>query len=99
VVFRSVAKFVGKIATGIIITGMSDAGAPTLEQDEATCVVFGMPKEAIKMGAAKKVVPLQKCTVQFWENERNCPALSFDLLQMSAPMGLGVGLTEEYRFI
>jgi len=34
--------------------------APSVAQDEATCVVFGMPKEAIKMGAAKKVVPLHE---------------------------------------
>ena len=101
----------GKSATGIIMAGMSDigarglkvmldAGAPTVGQDEATCVDFGMPKEAIKIGAAKKVVPLHEMhTGQFWENERNCPALSFDSLQTSAPLGLGVGLTEEYRFI
>ena len=71
VLFRSVAKFAGKNATGIIMTGMGDdgarglkemldAGAPTVAQDEATCVVFGMPKEAIKLGAAKKVVPLHE---------------------------------------
>jgi two-component system chemotaxis response regulator CheB len=71
VLFRSVAKFAGKNATGIIMTGMGDdgarglkemldAGAPTVAQDEATCVVFGMPKEAIKMGAAKKVAPLHE---------------------------------------
>lgn len=37
---------------------MRDAGAHTIAQDEATCVVFGMPKEAIKLDAAAKVVPL-----------------------------------------
>jgi two-component system chemotaxis response regulator CheB len=37
---------------------MRKAGAHTIAQDEASCVVFGMPKEAIKMGAAEKVVPL-----------------------------------------
>ena len=71
VLFRSVAKFAGKNATGIIMTGMGDdgarglkemlnAGAPTVAQDEATCVVFGMPKEAIKLGAVKKVLPLHE---------------------------------------
>ncbi len=71
VLFRSVAKFAGKNATGIIMTGMGDdgarglkemldAGAVTVAQDERTCVVFGMPKEAIKLGAAKRVVPLQE---------------------------------------
>ncbi|MBZ0090831.1 MAG: chemotaxis response regulator protein-glutamate methylesterase [Sulfuricellaceae bacterium] len=71
VLFRSVAKFAGKNATGIIMTGMGDdgarglkemfdVGAPTVAQDESTCVVFGMPKEAIKLGAAKRVLPLQE---------------------------------------
>jgi two-component system chemotaxis response regulator CheB len=71
VLFRSVAKFAGKNATGIIMTGMGDdgarglkemldAGANTVAQDEASCVVFGMPKEAIKLGAAKKIMPLNE---------------------------------------
>jgi two-component system chemotaxis response regulator CheB len=71
VLFRSVAKFAGKNATGIIMTGMGDdgarglkemldAGAATVAQDEASCVVFGMPKEAIKLGAAKRVLPLDQ---------------------------------------
>lgn len=71
VLFRSVAKFAGRNATGIIMTGMGDdgarglkemfdVGAGTVAQDEATCVVFGMPKEAIKLGAARRVVPLQE---------------------------------------
>jgi len=71
VLFRSVAKFAGRNATGVIMTGMGDdgargllemkqAGARTLAQDEASCVVFGMPKEAIKLGAAERIVPLQQ---------------------------------------
>ncbi len=71
VLFRSVAKFAGKNAVGIIMTGMGDdgarglkelreTGARTYAQDEASCVVFGMPKEAIKLGAAEHVVPLQE---------------------------------------
>jgi len=71
VLFRSVAKFAGKNATGIIMTGMGDdgarglkemldAGAATVAQDEASCVVFGMPKEAIKLGAAKRILPLNE---------------------------------------
>ena len=70
VLFRSVAKFAGKNATGIIMTGMGDdgahglkemhdAGAPTVAQDEETCVVFGMPKEAIKLGGVDRVMGLQ----------------------------------------
>ena len=70
VLFRSVAKFAGKNATGIIMTGMGDdgahglkemhdAGAPTVAQDEETCVVFGMPREAIKLGGVDRVMGLQ----------------------------------------
>ena len=69
VLFRSAARAAGKNAVGVIMTGMGDdgargllemkqAGAHTLAQDEATCIVFGMPKEAIARGAAMKVVPL-----------------------------------------
>lgn len=69
VLFRSVAKYAGSNALGIIMTGMGDdgarglkemheAGANTVAQDEQSCVVFGMPKEAIKLGAAERVVPL-----------------------------------------
>ena len=71
VLFRSVAKFAGANALGVIMTGMGDdgarglkemhdAGAKTVAQDEASCVVFGMPKEAIKLGAADQVMPLDK---------------------------------------
>lgn len=70
VLFRSVTKFAGKNALGIIMTGMGDdgarglkemhdAGAPTIAEDESSCVVFGMPKEAIKLGAVDKSVPLE----------------------------------------
>jgi len=69
VLFRSVAKCAGRNALGVIMTGMGDdgarglkemrdAGAHTVAQDEASCVVFGMPKEAIKLDAADRVVPL-----------------------------------------
>jgi len=69
VLFRSVAKFAGKNATGIIMTGMGDdgarglrelheTGARTYAQDEASCVVFGMPKEAIKLGGVDRVITL-----------------------------------------
>ncbi len=67
--FRSVAKCAGANAHGIIMTGMGDdgaagllemhqAGARTTAQDEESCVVFGMPKEAIKRGGVDKVLPL-----------------------------------------
>jgi two-component system chemotaxis response regulator CheB len=71
VLFRSVAKFAGANALGIIMTGMGDdgargmkemhdAGARTIAQDEASSVVFGMPKEAIKLGAADQVIGLDR---------------------------------------
>jgi two-component system chemotaxis response regulator CheB len=70
VLFRSVARCAGSDALGIIMTGMGNdgargllkmrqAGARTVAQDEASCVVFGMPKEAIKLGAVDRVRPLQ----------------------------------------
>ncbi len=69
VLFRSTARYAGKNAIGIIMTGMGDdgargllemkeAGAHTIAQDEKSCVVFGMPKEAINIDAASKILPL-----------------------------------------
>ena len=69
VLFRSVAQVAGRNATGLILTGMGsdgaagllemkEAGAMTIAQDEASCVVFGMPREAIRIGAAVKVMGL-----------------------------------------
>jgi two-component system chemotaxis response regulator CheB len=71
VLFRSVARYAGRNAVGVIMTGMGDdgahgmaemkeAGATNLAQDEATCVVFGMPAEAIKRGGVDKVLPLDR---------------------------------------
>jgi two-component system chemotaxis response regulator CheB len=69
VLFQSVAKDAGKNAVGVILTGMGadgakgllamrENGARTIAQDERSCIVFGMPKEAIALGAAEKVMPL-----------------------------------------
>ncbi|MFC1734483.1 chemotaxis response regulator protein-glutamate methylesterase [Candidatus Hydrogenedentota bacterium] len=71
VLFSSVAKYAGANAVGVIMTGMGadgvksmlemkENGAPTIAQDEKSCVVFGMPKEAIKRGAVNKTVPLSR---------------------------------------
>jgi two-component system chemotaxis response regulator CheB len=71
VLFRSAAQAAGPFAAGVILTGMLDdgasgllemreAGALTIAQNEATCVVFGMPREAIRRGAAKFVTPLDR---------------------------------------
>ena len=70
VLFRSTARYAGQNAVGVIMTGMGDdgakgmlemkeAGAFTLAQDEASCVVFGMPQEAIKLGGVNKVLSLE----------------------------------------
>ncbi len=75
VLFRSVTKTAGKNALGIIMTGMGDdgangmaemhaAGAETIAQDEATCVVFGMPKEAIARGCVDIIIPLDDIPAQ-----------------------------------
>ena len=69
VLFTSVAETAGPNAVGVILTGMGSdgaqglkrmksAGSLTIAQDESSCVVFGMPKQAILLGAAGKVVPL-----------------------------------------
>jgi two-component system, chemotaxis family, protein-glutamate methylesterase/glutaminase len=71
VLFNSVARHAGQNALGIIMTGMGrdgaegllnmkEAGARTIAQDENSCVVFGMPKEAIKIGAVDQILPLQE---------------------------------------
>jgi two-component system, chemotaxis family, protein-glutamate methylesterase/glutaminase len=71
VLFQSVARSAGRNAIGVLLTGMGgdgakgllamhEKGAYTLAQDEQTCVVFGMPKEAIRLGAVDEIVPLQQ---------------------------------------
>lgn len=71
VLFRSAARYAGKNAVGVIMTGMGDdgakgmlemkeAGASTIAQDEKSCVVFGMPKVAIELGGVQQVLPLTK---------------------------------------
>jgi two-component system chemotaxis response regulator CheB len=69
VLFSSAARFAGPNAIGVLLTGMGkdgarallemrQAGAWTIAQDEASCVVFGMPREAIALGAAAEVLPI-----------------------------------------
>jgi two-component system chemotaxis response regulator CheB len=71
VLFNSAAQYAGANAIGVLLTGMGadgakgmlsmkEAGAKTIAQDEASCVVFGMPKEAIKLGAVDRIVPLER---------------------------------------
>ncbi len=84
VMFYSVARNAGRNALGVILTGMGadgarglaamkESGARTIAQDEETCVVFGMPKEAIRLGAAEKILPL--------------PEISRSILQLCASDG------------
>jgi two-component system chemotaxis response regulator CheB len=81
VLFRSAAKYAGANAMGIIMTGMGDdgarglkemhdAGATTLAQDEASCVVYGMPKEAVKLGVVDRVLSLDDIPAAIVSNTR-----------------------------
>ncbi len=76
--FRSLAQIAGREAMGVILTGMGDdgaegllemrsAGSYTIAQDEATCVVFGMPKEAIHRGAVHGILPLESISAAVTE--------------------------------
>jgi two-component system, chemotaxis family, protein-glutamate methylesterase/glutaminase len=71
VLFNSVSQYAGSNAIGVILTGMGSdgaagmlklkqGGAKTIAQDEASCIVFGMPREAIKLGGVDRVVPLER---------------------------------------
>lgn len=79
---ESVARSFGRRAIGVILTGMGrdgaaglkairDRGGRTIAQDEATCVVYGMPREAVQIGAAQEVLPLEKIpsTLVRWVDE------------------------------
>ena len=82
--FHSVAETVGRECVGVILTGMGndgaagmkrlrDAGARTIAQDEKTCVVFGMPREAILLGAAQEILALQDipaCLVRWFSQKK-----------------------------
>ncbi|OEC35127.1 two-component system, chemotaxis family, response regulator CheB [Pseudomonas cuatrocienegasensis] len=81
VLFRSTARAAGANATGIIMTGMGDdgarglremhdVGALTFGQDEASCVVYGMPKEAMKLGAVSREIPLEQIPAYVLRSER-----------------------------
>jgi two-component system chemotaxis response regulator CheB len=87
VLFHSVAQEVGASAIGVILTGMGadgargllamrQAGAMTLAQDEKSCVVFGMPKEAIRIEAAQEVLPLGRMAARVTQALSGSLALS-----------------------
>ncbi len=89
VLFQSAARVVGPNALGIMLTGMGadgaramremrDAGSYNLVQDEASCVVFGMPREAIAHGAAHEVLPLTQIAGRLIERLRSTAGLSLN---------------------
>lgn len=89
VLFNSAAKVVGQNALGIMLTGMGadgakamktmrDAGSYNWVQDEATCVVFGMPREAIAAGAANEVLPLNQIAPKLIERLRSTAGMSLN---------------------
>lgn len=78
IMFRSVARFAGRNAVGVILTGMGsdgaggmkemkDCGAVNIAQDEASCVVYGMPKEAVSRGGVDHILPLQAIPAKILE--------------------------------
>ncbi|HWB85381.1 MAG TPA: chemotaxis response regulator protein-glutamate methylesterase [Bryobacteraceae bacterium] len=85
VLFHSVAEAAGSRAVGVILTGMGadgaqgllkmrEAGAHTIAQDEATCVVYGMPREAVAVGAAEQVLPLSRIPEAILARRESAPA-------------------------
>jgi two-component system chemotaxis response regulator CheB len=87
VLFKSAARIVGQNALGIMLTGMGadgakamkemrDAGSYNLVQDEASCVVFGMPREAINAGAAHEVLPLGQIGTKLIDRLRSTSGMS-----------------------
>jgi two-component system chemotaxis response regulator CheB len=91
VLFKSAARVVGPNALGIMLTGMGadgaaamkemrDAGSYNLVQDEASCVVFGMPREAIAAGAANEVLPLAQIALRLIERLRSTTGMSVNRL-------------------
>ncbi|MET0517656.1 MAG: chemotaxis response regulator protein-glutamate methylesterase [Burkholderiaceae bacterium] len=89
VLFHSAARVVGPNALGVMLTGMGadgaramkvmkDAGSYNFVQDEASCVVFGMPREAIAAGAADEVLPLQQIASRLIERLRSTSGMSLN---------------------
>ena len=76
--FKSAARCAGRNAVGVLLTGMGRdgargllemrrAGASTIAQDEPSCVVYGMPREAVALGAAEHVAPLSRVAASILE--------------------------------
>ena len=86
ILFQSVAQQAGRNAVGVVLTGMGadgargllqmrEAGAHTIAEDESSCIVFGMPKEAIELGAAAEIVPLPMIAARIGEALRRREAV------------------------
>jgi two-component system, chemotaxis family, protein-glutamate methylesterase/glutaminase len=89
VLFRSTARYASRNAIGVIMTGMGDdgakgmqemkqAGAYTIAQNEETCVVFGMPHEAIKLECVDRVLPLHSIAAEVMRNYHQSPQLGLN---------------------
>jgi two-component system chemotaxis response regulator CheB len=89
VLFQSAARCVGRNAVGIMLTGMGadgahamramrDAGAWNVAQDEASCIVFGMPREAIAAGAVHEVLPLARIAPALLDHLRSTAGMSLN---------------------
>jgi two-component system, chemotaxis family, protein-glutamate methylesterase/glutaminase len=89
VLFKSAARVVGPNAIGVMLTGMGadgakamremhDAGAYCVAQDEASCVVFGMPREAIAAGAVQEVLPLSQIASHLIDRLRATAGMSLN---------------------
>lgn len=96
--FGSVARIVGPNALGILLTGMgedgaknllamSKAGAFTIAQDQETCVVFGMPRAAIALGAANEILPLNRIAKRIFPSPAQPPALAGDAPHLASQLG------------
>ena len=83
VLFQAVAACYGRATVGILLTGMgrdgaeglqaiAQAGGTTIAQDEQTCIVFGMPKEAIALGAAQHILPIGEIAPMLLNRLFNC---------------------------
>lgn len=90
--FQSVARAYGAHAIGVILTGMGDdgarglrelrdRGAPTIAQDEASCVVYGMPRSAVEAGRRARCGARSDCTVHSGAGERMKTPFSDDLFR------------------
>jgi len=110
VLFRSVARVVGSKAIGVMLTGMGrdgaeamklmhDAGAMTIAQDEASCVVYGMPREAVAAGAVDEILPLDRIAARVLAiaEQRGTPSARYASVRTRTPLRVEVLPPESHR--